>query len=196
MTLRTALVILLAALAPAKLSAGYVVENVSLPPELRGGIAAVAFTPGGSAVVATRLGEIWLRRSGEPAAWRRFAGGLDEPMGLIAESESVILAAHRPEVLRMTDSDGDGRADKSTVFADGLYIPTGLELANGGCYVGQSPDLLFLKDTNGDDVVLVKVEVTHIFVVLHVNQTGDRITIKRTATHLSYFKASGLSVRC
>lgn len=111
MTLRTALVILLAALAPAKLSAGYVVENVSLPPELRGGIAAVTFTPGGTAVVATRLGEVWLRPATESPVWRRFAGGLDEPMGLIAESDRVILVAHRPELLRMTDADGDGRAD-------------------------------------------------------------------------------------
>ncbi|MFM8336065.1 MAG: hypothetical protein ACKODK_10915, partial [Opitutaceae bacterium] len=102
---------LLVALVPLVARAGYVIENVTLPAEMRGGIAAVAFTPGGSAVVATRLGEIWLRNAGEPAAWRRFAGGLDEPMGLIAESDRVILVAHRPELLRMTDTDGDGRAD-------------------------------------------------------------------------------------
>jgi len=60
------------------------------------------------------------------------------------------------KIIILEDTDGDGRADKSTVFADGLYIPTGLELANGGCYVGQSPDLLFLKDTNGDDVADVR----------------------------------------
>jgi putative heme-binding domain-containing protein len=60
------------------------------------------------------------------------------------------------KIIILEDTDGDGRADKSTVFAEGLYIPTGLELANGGCYVGQSPDLFFLKDTDGDDVADVK----------------------------------------
>jgi len=60
------------------------------------------------------------------------------------------------KIIILEDTDGDGRADKSTVFADGLYVPTGLELANGGCYVGQSPDLFFLKDTDGDDVADVK----------------------------------------
>ncbi len=60
------------------------------------------------------------------------------------------------KIIILEDTDGDGRADKSTVFADGLYIPTGLELANGGCYVGQSPDLIFFKDTDGDDVADVK----------------------------------------
>ena len=108
---RAILVALLVALVSLAARAGYVIENVNLPAELRGGIAAVSFTPGGSAVVATRLGEIWLRPAGEATAWRRFAAGLDEPMGLIAESERVILVAHRPELLRMTDADGDGHAD-------------------------------------------------------------------------------------
>jgi putative membrane-bound dehydrogenase-like protein len=49
------------------------------------------------------------------------------------------------------DTDGDGRADKFTVFADHLSIPTGLTFANGGIIVNQVPDTLFLKDTNGDD---------------------------------------------
>lgn len=50
------------------------------------------------------------------------------------------------------DTDGDGRADKFTVFADRLSIPTSLIFANGGVIVHQAPDTLFLKDTNGDDV--------------------------------------------
>ncbi len=50
------------------------------------------------------------------------------------------------------DTDGDGRADKFTVFAEGLNIPTGLVLANGGLIVSQPPRFLFLKDTDGDDV--------------------------------------------
>ncbi|MEP4076713.1 PVC-type heme-binding CxxCH protein [Haloferula sp.] len=60
------------------------------------------------------------------------------------------------KIIILEDTDNDGKADKSTVFADGLYVPTGLELANGGCYVGQSPDVFFFKDTDGDDVADVK----------------------------------------
>ena len=60
------------------------------------------------------------------------------------------------KIIILEDVDGDGRADKSTVFADGLYIPTGIELTNGGVIVGQSPDVFFLKDTDGDDVADVK----------------------------------------
>ena len=60
------------------------------------------------------------------------------------------------KIIILEDTDDDGVADKSTVFADGLYMPTGLELANGGCYVAQTPDVFFLKDTDGDDVADVK----------------------------------------
>ena len=57
------------------------------------------------------------------------------------------------------DSDGDGRADKFTVFAEGLNIPTGLVFANGGLIVSQPPRFLFLKDTNGDDKADIRQEV-------------------------------------
>ena len=56
----------------------------------------------------------------------------------------------------LEDTNGDGVADKHTVFADDLYLPLGFEFGNGrnaesGVYVSQEPDLLFLKDTDGDD---------------------------------------------
>ncbi|HEX9957980.1 MAG TPA: PVC-type heme-binding CxxCH protein, partial [Fibrella sp.] len=49
------------------------------------------------------------------------------------------------------DTDGDGKADKFTNFAENLSIPTGLVFARGGVIVSQAPHMLFLRDTNGDD---------------------------------------------
>jgi putative membrane-bound dehydrogenase-like protein len=49
------------------------------------------------------------------------------------------------------DTNGDGKADKFTVFADGLNLPTSLVFSNGGIIVSQAPHFLFLKDTDGDD---------------------------------------------
>ena len=57
----------------------------------------------------------------------------------------------RDRIKILEDTDGDGVADKVTIFADGLNLATGIALGNGGVYVGQAPDLLFLKDTNNDD---------------------------------------------
>ena len=56
------------------------------------------------------------------------------------------------KVLILEDKDGDGTTDNCIVFADGLHQPTGFELGNGGVYVAQQPDILFMKDTDGDDV--------------------------------------------
>lgn len=57
------------------------------------------------------------------------------------------------------DTDGDGKADKFTVFADKLNIPTSLVFVNGGIIVSQPPRFLFLKDTNGDDKADVREEL-------------------------------------
>jgi putative membrane-bound dehydrogenase-like protein len=62
----------------------------------------------------------------------------------------------RDRIKILEDTDNDGRADKVTVFADGLNLATGLALGNGGVYVGQAPDLLFLQDTNHDDAADVR----------------------------------------
>jgi uncharacterized protein len=50
----------------------------------------------------------------------------------------------------LEDTNGDGKADKVTVFAEHLNIPTSLTFANGGVIVSGAPNFLFLKDTNGD----------------------------------------------
>jgi putative heme-binding domain-containing protein len=78
----------------------------------------------------------------------------------IASSEAYPMIevgqAAPDKILVLEDTNGDGKADASTVFADGLLIPTGVEPGDGGCYVAQSTDLLFLKDTDGDGKADVK----------------------------------------
>ncbi len=45
----------------------------------------------------------------------------------------------------LEDTDGDGKVDKVTVFADGLNIPSGIAVGYGGVWVANSPDILFYK---------------------------------------------------
>jgi putative heme-binding domain-containing protein len=54
-------------------------------------------------------------------------------------------------LLILEDTDGDGKADKCTVFYDKLQCPTGFEFFNGGVLVMSQPRILFLKDTDDDD---------------------------------------------
>jgi putative membrane-bound dehydrogenase-like protein len=49
------------------------------------------------------------------------------------------------------DTDGDGVADKFTVFADKLSLPTSMCFSNGGVIITQPPHTLFLKASKGDD---------------------------------------------
>jgi putative membrane-bound dehydrogenase-like protein len=56
----------------------------------------------------------------------------------------------RDRIKILEDTDGDGRADKFTIFAEGLNIPSGIAVGHGGVWVANSPDILFLQDTDGD----------------------------------------------
>lgn len=54
------------------------------------------------------------------------------------------------EVKMLTDEDGDGKFDAAVTLAEGLGWITAIAPWDGGVYVGVSPDLIYLKDTNGD----------------------------------------------
>ena len=79
-----------------------------------------------------------------------------DPKGRLWVASSEVYPQIKPgqvandKVLIVEDTDGDGRADKTTVFADGLLIPTGVEPGDGGAYVANSTELLHMKDTDGD----------------------------------------------
>ncbi|MEZ6057099.1 MAG: GDSL-type esterase/lipase family protein [Planctomycetaceae bacterium] len=67
------------------------------------------------------------------------------------------------KIVILEDTDGDGRADKSTLFADDLHIPLSFEFGDGGVYVSEMPDLTFLKDTDGDGKADLRRRVLHGF---------------------------------
>ncbi len=56
----------------------------------------------------------------------------------------------RGSIRLLRDTDGDGRFDTSTVFADGLLWAGGIQPWKGGVFVASTPDIWYLKDTDGD----------------------------------------------
>ncbi|MBI1310172.1 c-type cytochrome [bacterium] len=58
--------------------------------------------------------------------------------------------ASRDSIKVLEDTNGDGRADRVTTFADGLNIPIGLYPYRDGVVCFSIPDILFLRDTDGD----------------------------------------------
>ena len=63
---------------------------------------------------------------------------------------------HLGAVRLLEDVDGDGRMDTSSLFAKGLSWPTGVLAYDGGVFVCAAPDILYLKDTDGDGVADVR----------------------------------------
>jgi putative membrane-bound dehydrogenase-like protein len=54
------------------------------------------------------------------------------------------------KIRMVVDEDGDGKLDKSTVFAEGLRFPNGILRWKQGVLVTDAPDLIYLEDTDGD----------------------------------------------
>ncbi|MDB6130499.1 MAG: glycosyl hydrolase, partial [Verrucomicrobiales bacterium] len=70
----------------------------------------------------------------------------DYPHGIVNEGQPGLA-----DIKICEDTDGDGKADKFTIFADKLNLATSLVFVNGGIIVSEARHMLFLKDTNGDD---------------------------------------------
>lgn len=80
-----------------------------------------------------------------------------DPRGRLWVASSELYPMIQPgqpaydSVVVLEDTDGDGRADRHTVFADGLVVPTGVVPdGRGGCYVAASHQLLHFADRDGD----------------------------------------------
>ncbi|QDU36935.1 Cytochrome c [Maioricimonas rarisocia] len=79
-----------------------------------------------------------------------------DPQGRLWIVSSEIYPHIKPDeiandkVLVLEDTDADGVSDRTTVFADGLLIPTAVAPGDGGVYVGASTELLHFSDTDGD----------------------------------------------
>ncbi|GAC1474130.1 MAG: c-type cytochrome [Isosphaeraceae bacterium] len=87
----------------------------------------------------------------EPEIRSPVAVAWDELGGLfVAEMSDYPTASTGGRIKRLEDRDGDGRYEHATVFADGLPYPSGVLPWNGGVLVTAAPDLLFLKDSDGD----------------------------------------------
>lgn len=81
------------------------------------------------------------------------------------------------KLLILEDTNHDGKADKCTAFVDDIHNPTGFEFWGGGVLVAQGPDILFLKDTDGDDKCDVKVSVLHGLDTADTHHTANSFTL-------------------
>ena len=69
---------------------------------------------------------------------------------MVDYSERRDQVPHLGRIRMLEDLNGDGVYEKSTVFATNLPWPTAVFCYKGGLFVGATPDILYLKDTNAD----------------------------------------------
>lgn len=90
--------------------------------------------------------------------------------------DSKDLTVATEKIIRLTDTDGDGLADKSTVFAENFNtevtgIAAGVLAWRGDVYATVAPDLWKLRDTNGDGIADQRESLAHGF-GLHIAYAG------------------------
>ena len=74
----------------------------------------------------------------------------------VVEMTDYPMGKRRGRVKLLLDRNGDGRFERSTVFAEGLNFPNGVLAWRDGILVTAAPDILYLADTNGDGRADVK----------------------------------------
>lgn len=106
-----------AGFAEVHLPAGYSLETIEIPNHITLGVGGLAFMPKGDLLICTREGEVWRYHNGE---WSLFAEGLHEALGLYVDPKtSEVWVMQRPELTKLVDTDGDGKADfYQTINAD------------------------------------------------------------------------------
>jgi hypothetical protein len=110
----------------AKLPAGYSIESYYAPKDNYGRdqlfeALGLALAKDGTVVVATRNAGIWRLKNGE---WHLFAEGLFDSLGVVVEDDKgfVVVAGQKAELTRISDTNGDGRADRyETLFDKHAY---------------------------------------------------------------------------
>ncbi len=113
----TALLLIANVHAEPKLPAGYSLDTIEIPSQITLGVGGLAYAPNGDLYICTREGEVWRYRNGD---WSLFASGLHEALGIYIDPKtSGVWVMQRPELTKLIDEDGDGKADLyQTVNAD------------------------------------------------------------------------------
>ena len=92
------------------------ISKVEVPAGIDDQVGGLAFLDDGRLAVAFHRGEVFIRQT--DGTWKQFAEGLHEPLGLLPDGKGSVLVMQRPELTRLVDTDGDGKADRYQTVCD------------------------------------------------------------------------------
>jgi glucose/arabinose dehydrogenase len=160
----------------------YQVDTLTLPYEnpwnsyMR--LVALDFFPDGRAVVATLDGDVWIV-SGiddtlEKLSWKRYATGLQQPMGLRIIG-GLVYVLGRDQITRLRDLNGDGEADSYENFNNAVQVGASSSEYAMDLQVGAGGDLYFGKaGTQGSGAT------EHSGCILRVSRDGSALEVYAT----------------
>jgi hypothetical protein len=140
------LLLILSVLTCLSLSArdNYKVEKIPPPPSKHGTkqIDGMCFTPDGRLAVCLPSGEIWLMNT-STKKWTLFAEGLHNPLGIFAIDNSNFVVCQRPELTKVSDTDGDGKADFYECMSDEFGVSGNYHEFNFTCVRDKEGNIYF-----------------------------------------------------
>lgn len=99
----------------------YRIETLPIPDDIVFEVGGMNFMPNGELMVSTRRGEVW-SVDVENESWSLFASGLHEALGVLPAGPGEIIVTQRPELTRIKDTSGDGKADLFETLTDAWGI--------------------------------------------------------------------------
>ena len=95
----------------------YSVSSIPIGRSIDPQVGGLDILPSGKVVATFHEGDVRIYDP-EAQSWSTFATGLHEPLGIVAENESTVVVMQRPELTRISDTDGDGSADLFETLSD------------------------------------------------------------------------------
>src|SRR5690554_3706783 len=131
---------------PSTGGAAYTVESIPLPPGLEAETGGLDFFPDGRLVACFTRGEV-MTYNPKTGEWTLFAEGLHEPLGILVVDDSEVIVLQRPELTRIKDTDGDGKADLYQKITDEFGISGNYHEFNYGPAQDENGNLFIALNT-------------------------------------------------
>jgi hypothetical protein len=141
-------------------------------------LTALDFFPDGRAVVATLDGDVWvvsgIDEKLEKLSWKRFATGLNQPLGLRVV-DGLVYVLGRDQITRLHDLNGDGEADYYENFNNECLVGAGSSEYAMDLQVGPDGDFYY-----GKSGVLGSAATPHTGCILRVPRDGSGLEVLAT----------------
>ncbi len=122
----------------------FLIERIDTPKEVVAEVGGIDVDAQGRVWACFHHGEVCVL---EDNAWRTFATGLHDPLGLLVREDGSVVVMQRPELTELVDLDGDGQADEYNTLCDDFGLSGNYHEFNFGPVEDEDGHLYFALNT-------------------------------------------------